>query len=455
MFRKHYFFVMKLWEKGIETDKLIEQFTVGKDRELDLLLARYDVIGSLAHVTMLRSIGLLNEEELSSLRKELLVIYRLIEEGDFRISDDVEDVHSQVELLLTLALGDTGKKIHTARSRNDQVLLDIKLFIREEIQQTVMLAGNLSRILLLQSEKYKNVLIPGFTHLQVAMPSSFGLWFAAYAECLAEDLQVMLAAYRVADLNPLGSGAGYGSSFPIDRRLTTSLLGFEDMHYNVVNAQMSRGRTERMTSFGLSALAATISKLAGDVCLYASQNFGLLQLPDEFTTGSSIMPHKKNPDVFELIRAKCNKIQALPGEIEHIFLNLPSGYFRDLQIIKESFLPVFTEMKTCLTIATYALERIIPVENTLEDDRYKYIFSVEEVNRLVMEGTPFRQAYREVAAQIAGGAYSSDHHVKHSHEGSIGNLCNDRIAVKIEKAIAQFQFERKDKAIEKLLGSGI
>ena len=446
---------MKLWEKGIETDRQIEQFTVGKDRELDLLLARYDVIGSLAHVTMLRSIGLLNEEELNSLRKELLVIYRSVEEGDFKINEDVEDVHSQVELLLTHKLGDTGKKIHTARSRNDQVLLDLKLFIREEIQQTVMLAGNLSRVLLAQSEKYKNVLIPGFTHLQVAMPSSFGLWFAAYAECLSEDLHVMLAAYKVADLNPLGSGAGYGSSFPIDRQLTTKLLGFEDMHYNVVNAQMSRGRTERLTSFGLSSIAATLSKLAGDVCLYASQNFGLLQLPDEFTTGSSIMPHKKNPDVFELIRAKCNKIQALPGETEHILMNLPSGYFRDLQIIKESFLPVFSEMKTCLTIAAYALEKIIPVENTLEDSRYRYIFSVEEVNRLVMEGTPFRQAYQEIAAQIAGGSYRSEHTVLHTHEGSIGNLCNDRIMAKIEKAIARFQFDRKDRAIENLLGSGI
>ena len=419
---------MKLWEKGIETDRLIEQFTVGKDRELDLLLARYDVIGSLAHITMLRSIGLLNDEELKSLRTELLVIYKSIEQGDFIIQDGIEDVHSQVELLLTLKLGDTGKKIHTARSRNDQVLLDIKLFIREEIQQSVILAENLSRILLSQSEKYKEVLIPGFTHLQVAMPSSFGLWFAAYAECLAEDLQVMLAAYRLADLNPLGSGAGYGSSFPIDRQLTTSLLGFEDMHYNVVNAQMSRGRTERMTSFGLSSLASTLARMAGDVCLFASQNFGLLRLPDEFTTGSSIMPHKKNPDVFELIRAKCNKIQSLPGEIEHIFLNLPSGYFRDMQIIKESFLPVFSEMKTCLAIAAYALEKVIPVENTLEDPRYKYIFSVEEVNRLVMEGIPFRQAYKEVAAQIADGSYNGNPNVKHTHEGSIGNLCNNRIA---------------------------
>jgi argininosuccinate lyase len=455
MFRKHYFFVMKLWEKGIKTDRLIEQFTVGKDRELDLLLARYDVIGSLAHITMLRSIGLLNDEELLSLRTELLVIYRSIEQGDFTISEGVEDVHSQVELLLTLTLGDTGKKIHTARSRNDQVLLDIKLFIREEIQQVVILAEKLSHVLLLQSEKYKQVLIPGFTHLQVAMPSSFGLWFAAYAECLAEDLQVMLAAYRVADQNPLGSGAGYGSSFPIDRQLTTDLLGFEDMHYNVVNAQMSRGRTERITSFGLSSLAATLSKIAGDVCLYASQNFGLLQLPDEFTTGSSIMPHKKNPDVFELIRAKCNKIQALPGEIGHICLNLPSGYFRDMQIIKESFLPVFPEMKTCLTIAAYALEKIIPMENTLDDNRYRYVFSVEEVNRLVMEGTPFRQAYREVAAKIADGSYSSNQHVKHTHEGSIGNLCNDRIVQKIEKVIALFQFDRKDRAMDKLLTSGL
>jgi argininosuccinate lyase len=446
---------MKLWEKGIETDRLIEQFTVGKDRELDLLLAGYDVIGSLAHVTMLRSIGLLTDEELNLLRTELQVIYRSVEQGGFMIGDGVEDVHSQVELLLTQKLGDTGKKIHTARSRNDQVLLDIKLFIREEIQQTVMLAVNLSRILLSQSEKYKHILIPGFTHLQVAMPSSFGLWFGAWAECLAEDLQVMLAAYRVADLNPLGSGAGYGSSFPIDRQLTTELLGFEDMHYNVVNAQMSRGRTERLASFGLSSLAATLSRLAGDVCLYTSQNFGLLQLPEEFTTGSSIMPHKKNPDVFELIRAKCNKIQALPGEIEHILVNLPSGYFRDMQVIKESFLPVFSEMKTCLTIAAYALEKIIPLEDTLDDNRYKYIFSVEEVNKLVMEGTPFRQAYRDVAAQIANGSFDSDRKVKHTHDGSIGNLCNDRIALKIENVVAQFHFDRKDKAIENLLRSGI
>jgi argininosuccinate lyase len=446
---------MKLWEKGIETDRLIEQFTVGKDRELDLLLAGYDVIGSLAHVSMLHSIGLLDDKELGLLRTELLGIYQSVEKGDFVIGEGIEDVHSQVELLLTLKLGDTGKKIHTARSRNDQVLLDIKLFIREEIQQVVMLAENLSRILLHQSEKYKDVLIPGFTHLQVAMPSSFGLWFAAYAECLAEDLQVMLAAYRVADLNPLGSGAGYGSSFPIDRQMTTSLLGFEDMHYNVVNAQMSRGRTERITSSGLSCLAATLSKLAGDVCLYASQNFGLLQIPDEFTTGSSIMPHKKNPDVFELIRAKCNKIQALPAEIGYISLNLPSGYFRDMQIIKESFLPVFTEMKTCLAIAAYALEKIIPVDNTLDDDRYKYIFSVEEVNKLVQEGTPFRKAYMDVAAQIADGSYSSDRNIKHTHEGSIGNLCNDSIAQKIKKVVAQFQFERKDKAIEELLRKGI
>jgi argininosuccinate lyase len=454
MFRKRYFFVMKLWEKGIETDRLIEQFTVGKDRELDLLLAGYDVLGSLAHVAMLRSIGLLNVEEENLLRKELLGIYQSVREGDFMISDGVEDVHSQVELLLTLKLGDTGKKIHTARSRNDQVLLDIKLFTRDEIQQIVMLAESLSRVLLLQSERYRHVLIPGFTHLQVAMPSSFGLWFAAYAECLAEDLQLLLAAYRVADLNPLGSGAGYGSSFPIDRQMTTKLLGFEDMHYNVVNAQMSRGRTERITSFGLSSLAATLSKLAGDVCLYASQNFGLLRLPDEFTTGSSIMPHKKNPDVFELIRAKCNKIQALPAEIGQISGNLPSGYFRDMQVIKESFLPVFSELKTCLGIAAYALEKIVPVENTLDDERYKYVFSVEEVNKLVQQGTPFRQAYREVAEKIAGGSYGSDAKVSHTHEGSIGNLCNDRIAKKINQVVAQFQFERKDKAIEELLRKG-
>ncbi len=414
---------MKLWEKGIETDKLIEAFTVGKDREMDLQLARYDVTGSMAHAIMLNRTGLISEAELKALHGELLSVYKLALSGDFAIEPGAEDVHSQVEIMLTRKLGDTGKKIHTARSRNDQVLLDIKLMVREELHQVVVLARNLFNILLQQSNRYRNVLMPGFTHLQVAMPSSFGLWFAAYAECITEDMEMFLAAYRMADRNPLGSAAGYGSSFPISRQMTTDLLGFESMHFNVVNAQLSRGRTERAAAFALSALAGTLSRLAGDVCLYASQNFGLVTLPDSFTTGSSIMPHKKNPDVFELIRARCNKIQALPGEIDHIYLNLPSGYFRDMQVIKESFLPVFSEMKTCLEVAAHALTGVKPVENTLQDERYRYIFSVEEVNRLVMKGIPFRDAYRIISGRIADGSYTSDGQVRHTHEGSIGNLC--------------------------------
>ena len=441
---------MKLWEKGMQTDKLVERFTVGKDRELDLLLAPYDIIGSMAHAIMLHSAGLLNDTEIRVLRKELRVIYDLTLSGGFTIEPEAEDVHSQVELMLTQRLGDTGKKIHTARSRNDQVLLDIKLLVRDELQHIVLLARKLFDTLIQQSEKYKHVLIPGYTHLQVAMPSSFGLWFAAFAECIAEDLQLLLAAYRMADQNPLGSAAGFGSSFPIDRQMTTDLLGFEGMHYNVVNAQLSRGRTERIVSYALSSLAGTLSRMAGDVCLFASQNFGLLVLPDAFTTGSSIMPHKKNPDVFELIRARCNKIQALPGEIDHIYLNLPSGYFRDMQIIKESFLPVFTEMKTCLEIAAYALSEIRPVENTLQDELYRYIFSVEEVNKLVMQGIPFREAYRIIAGKIADGTYQSEQTIHHTHEGSIGNLCNDRIFLKMEKVFTLFRFEKKDEALEEL-----
>jgi argininosuccinate lyase len=442
---------MKLWEKGIATDKRIERFTVGKDRELDLLLAQYDVLGSLAHAAMLRTIGLLEQEELVSLRHELLLIHGEILAGRFTIEPGVEDVHSQVELMLTRKLGEPGKKIHTARSRNDQVLLDIKLFIREELHATALLAQDLFTALLGRSETFRDVLIPGYTHLQVAMPSSFGLWFAAYAECISEDMLLLHAAYQLADRNPLGSAAGYGSSFPIDRSLTATLLGFEGLHVNVVNAQMSRGRTERSASFALAALAGTLAKMAADVCLFASQNFRLLSLPDELTTGSSIMPHKKNPDVFELIRAKCNKIQSLPGEIDHIWGNLPSGYFRDMQIIKESFLPVFAEIKDCLEIAAFAVSGIRPAEQTLEDERYLHIFSVEEVNHLVMEGTPFRDAYKIVAARIAEGTYSPRRTVHHTHEGSIGNLCNDRIASAMDEVMKRFRFAEKDSAIALLL----
>jgi len=442
---------MKLWDKDIQSDKLIGQFTVGKDRELDLLLAQYDVLGSLAHIIMLDSIGLINAAELQELYGELLHIYESIKKQAFIIEEGVEDVHSQVELLLTRKLGDTGKKIHAARSRNDQVLLDIKLYVREELHRLVEGVVALFNLLLSQSERYKDVLIPGYTHLQVAMPSSFGLWFGAYAENLTDDLQLLHAAYRIADQNPLGSAAGYGSSFPINRQMTTDLLGFATMNYNVISAQMSRGKTERVVSFALSSLAGTLSKMAGDICLFASQNFGFLTLPDELTTGSSIMPHKKNPDVFELIRAKCNKIQALPNEIDHIWINLPSGYFRDMQIIKESFLPVFTELKNCLCMATYAISKVTPTENVLKDERYRYIFSVEEVNKLVLQGTPFREAYKQVARQIREGSYRPDHTLRHTHEGSLGNLCNDKISRKMKHILRLFGFENKDKAYLKLL----
>lgn len=442
---------MKLWDKSIQTDKRIEIFTVGRDRELDLLLARYDVLGSVAHILMLESIGLLTAAERIALQKALIGIHTAVTEGKFIIEEGVEDVHSQVELLLTRQLGDTGKKVHAARSRNDQVLLDIKLFIREAIQRLVAIVGDWFTLLVARSEQYRNHLMPGYTHLQVAMPSSFGLWYGAYAESLTEDLQLLLAAYRIADLNPLGSAAGYGSSFPIDREMTTRLLGFGDLHYNVVNAQMSRGNTERITSFALSALAATAARMSGDICLYASQNFGLLTLPDELTTGSSIMPHKKNPDVFELIRARCNKIQTLPVEISQISGNLVSGYFRDMQIIKESFLPVFGELESCLGMLTYALEGIEPVKDLLSDERYRYIFSVEEVNKLVQAGVPFREAYKQVAAQIEAGSYRPDKTVHHSHAGSIGKLCTADIIRKMEAVKAQFHFEVKDSALAELL----
>lgn len=445
------YIVMKLWDKDIATDKLIEQFTVGKDRELDLLLARYDVLGSMAHIMMLESIGLLTAAERLELHRELIAIHGTIVRGRFIIEEGVEDVHSQVELLLTRKLGDIGKKIHSARSRNDQVLLDIKLFIRDALHRMVENVNSLFQLLILQSEKYKDWLIPGYTHLQVAMPSSFGLWFGAFAECLTDDVQILLAAYRIADQNPLGSAAGYGSSFPINRQLTTDLLGFENMHVNVINAQMSRGRTERITAYALSSLAGTLSKMAGDICLFASQNFGFLSLPEELTTGSSIMPHKKNPDVFELIRAKCNKIQALPNEIDHIWINLTSGYFRDMQIIKESFLPVFEELENCISMLAYAVARVAPAADILDDNKYQYIFSVEEVNKLVLEGMPFREAYKTVAKKIQEGNFHPAHAVLHTHEGSIGNLCNDRIARKLEILLQQFRFERKDQAYLRLL----
>jgi len=445
---------MKLWDKNIPTDRLIEEFTVGKDRELDLLLARYDVLGSMAHITMLHHTGLLTDQDLEALYPELILIYQSIENGHFSIDEGIEDVHSQVEYLLTLKLGDTGKKIHAARSRNDQVLLDLKLFVRDAIEQLVKKTRGLFDLLIAQSNRYKDLLLPGYTHMQVAMPSSFGLWFGAYAESLTDDLILMQSAYRIADQNPLGSAAGYGSSFPIDREMTTRLLGFSTMSYNVINAQMGRGKTERTTAFALASLAGTLARMAGDICLFNSQNFGFISLPDNLTTGSSIMPHKKNPDVFELIRAKCNRIQALPVEIGNILINLPSGYFRDMQVIKESFLPVFGETGNCLDIACYAVSKITPAKDLLKDERYRNLFSVEEVNQLVLQGIPFRDAYKKVAAQIADGTFVADEKISHSHQGSIGNLCNDRITEKMERVMKSFDFEAKEKAYGNLLKRG-
>ena len=430
----------KLWEKNIDVNPEIERFTVGKDRELDLFLARYDIIGSLAHSAMLQSIGMLTAEEKESLHNELRNIYATVEEGNFVIEEGVEDVHSQVELMLTRKLGDTGKKIHSGRSRNDQVLLDLKLFTRKELQDICEAVRELFDALIEQSDKHKDVLMPGYTHLQVAMPSSFGLWFGAYAESLADDMLYLQAAYRMCNRNPLGSAAGYGSSFPLNRTMTTELLGFDSMNYNVVYAQMGRGKMERNVAFALASIAGTIAKLAFDACMFSSQNFGFVKLPDECTTGSSIMPHKKNPDVFELTRAKCNKIQALPQQVMLIMNNLPSGYFRDLQIIKEVFLPAFEELKDCLQMATYIMDKIKINEHILDDDRYLYIFSVEEVNRLASEGMPFRDAYKKVGLDIEAGNFTHDKQVHHTHEGSIGNLCNEQITALMDEVVASFNF---------------
>lgn len=442
---------MKLWDKGIPVNKLIEDFTVGQDRELDLYLAPFDVLGSMAHITMLESIGLLEKEELPSLLNELKAIYKQAEDGQFVIEDGIEDVHSQVESMLTEKLGDMGKKIHSGRSRNDQVLLDLKLFTRDQIRQLVDATNDLFKTLLSQAEKTKDQLMPGYTHLQVAMPSSFGLWFSAYAESLADDLTLMQAAFKITNQNPLGSAAGYGSSFPLDRQMTTDLLGFETMNYNVVYAQMGRGKMEKTVSFAMASLAATLSKLAFDVCLFMSQNFGFVSLPDELTTGSSIMPHKKNPDVFELIRSHCNKIQGLPNQITLMLNNLPSGYFRDLQIIKEVFLPAFEELLSCIQIANFALGEMKIKENILEDDRYRYLFSVEDVNRLVQQGVPFRDAYIQVGKQIQQGDYQPSRQVNHTHAGSIGNLCLPEIEHKMKQVTDSFNFKGMDSALKQLL----
>lgn len=442
---------MKLWDKGISVNKLIEDFTVGKDRELDLYLTKFDIIGSIAHITMLEKIGLLKKEELDMLLNEMKNIYALAEKGDFVIEDGIEDVHSQVEVMLTQKLGDVGKKIHSGRSRNDQVLLDLKLFARDEIKQLVEATEELFKTLIKQAETNKDQLLPGYTHLQVAMPSSFGLWFSAYAESLIDDLTLLQAAYKITNQNPLGSAAGYGSSFPLDRQMTTELLGFETMNYNVVYAQMGRGKMEKTVCFAISSLAATLSKLAFDVCLFMSQNFSFVSLPDELTTGSSIMPHKKNPDVFELIRSHCNKLQALPNQITLMINNLPSGYFRDLQIVKEVFLPAFEELMGCIKIADFALSQMTIKENILDDDRYQYLFSVEDVNRLVQQGVPFREAYIRIGQQIQRGKYTPIRQVEHTHEGSIGNLCLPEIEKKMNQVLDSFNFNGMVSAVKKML----
>ena len=441
----------KLWEKNVQVDHEVDIFTVGKDREMDLYLAKYDVLGSMAHITMLESIGLLTKEELNVLLAELRNIYAVADRGEFIIEEGIEDVHSQVELMLTRRLGDMGKKIHSGRSRNDQVLLDLKLFTRSQIQELVELVSGLFDVLLSQSNRYKDVLLPGYTHLQVAMPSSFGLWFGAYAESLVDDLQLMQAAYRICNRNPLGSAAGYGSSFPLNRQMTTDLLGFDSLDYNVVYAQMGRGKMERTVAFAMAGIAATLSKLAFDACMFNSQNFGFIKLPDQFTTGSSIMPHKKNPDVFELTRAKCNKLQGLPQQIILISNNLPSGYFRDLQIIKEVFLPAFDELKDCLRMVTHMMREVKVNEHILDDDKYSLLFSVEEVNRRVLAGMPFRDAYKQVGLDIEAGKFIPSKSVNHTHEGSIGNLCNESITAMMRSVIGSFSFERMNEAEKKLI----
>ncbi|MCH3982586.1 MAG: argininosuccinate lyase [Prevotella sp.] len=441
----------KLWEKDFEVNQEIERFTVGHDRELDLYLAKYDVLGSMAHITMLESIGLLTYDELQMLLKELKVIYASCERGEFTIEDGVEDVHSQVELMLTRKLGDMGKKIHSGRSRNDQVLVDLKLFTREQLKEIVDAVKVLFDELIQKSNQYKDILMPGYTHLQIAMPSSFGLWFGAYAESLADDMLFLLAAYKMTNRNPLGSAAGYGSSFPLNRTLTTKLLGFDSMDYNVVYAQMGRGKMERNVSFATATVAGTLAKMAFDACLFNCQNFSFIKLPKECTTGSSIMPHKKNPDVFELIRAKSNKIQSLPQQIMMIMNNLPVGYFRDLQIIKEVFLPAFGELKDCLQMAAYIINKMEVNPHILDNPMYDPIFSVEEANQLAAAGMPFRDAYKKVGMEIETGTFHANKHIHHTHEGSIGNLCNDKIQALMEGTLKQFHFEQVEEAEKALL----
>jgi argininosuccinate lyase len=442
---------MKLWQKDKASLKEVETFTVGKDREMDMYLAPFDVLGSLAHIAMLESIGLLTKDELTQLQKELKNIYQQIQKAEFKLRDDVEDIHSQIELLLTQKLGDVGKKIHSARSRNDQVLVDIKLFLRNELERLVKSIQSLFDLLQTQSEKYKGHLLPGYTHLQLAMPSSFGLWFGAYAESLVDDVITIKAAYDVVNKNPLGSAAGYGSSFPINRAFTTQLLGFEDLNYNVVYSQMGRGKAERIVAQALANVADTLSKLSMDACLYLNQNFGFISFPAELTTGSSIMPHKKNPDVFELIRSHCNQIKALPNEIMLMTTNLPSGYHRDLQLLKEHLFPAFKTLKDCIEMAGLMLSNIQVKENILADEKYKYLFSVEEVNKLVNAGMAFRDAYKKVGMDIEANNFKYDTTLNHTHEGSIGNLCTDKIKTQMQKIMESFPFAPVEKAIKNLI----
>ncbi|MCF6406131.1 argininosuccinate lyase [Chitinophaga filiformis] len=442
---------MKIWQKDKAALAEVDRFTVGKDREMDAYLAPFDVLGSLAHTTMLESIGLLTADELVILQKELKQIYKEIQEGNFKLEDGVEDIHSQVELLLTRRLGEVGKKIHSGRSRNDQVLVDLKLFLRHELEVLVGEVKTLFDLLQQKSVQYKDHLIPGYTHLQIAMPSSFGLWFGAYAESLVDDLTVLQGAYKVVNKNPLGSAAGYGSSFPLNRTMTTQLLGFDDLNYNVVYAQMGRGKTEKIVAFALAGIASTVAKMAMDACLFMNQNFGFISFPDELTTGSSIMPHKKNPDVWELIRSHGNKLQALPNEITMMITNLPSGYHRDLQLLKENLFPAFGVLKDCLRMAGLMLENIRIRENILDDEKYRYLFSVEVVNRLVLEGVPFREAYKQVGLDIEKGNFAPEQTVQHTHEGSIGNPGNEEVSRMMEEVIKGFPFAKVAAAVEKLL----
>ncbi|WP_094573003.1 argininosuccinate lyase [Mucilaginibacter xinganensis] len=441
----------KIWQKSVTVNELVESFTVGRDREFDLQMAAFDVLGSLAHTQMLESIGLMSADDLGLVQKELKHIYKDIEKGDFIIQDEVEDVHSQVEMLLTQRIGEAGKKIHSGRSRNDQVLVDLKLFFRHELQQVVKETTTLFRQLIELSEAHKNILLPGYTHLQVAMPSSFGLWFGAYAESLADDLEMVLAAYKITNKNPLGSAAGYGSSFPLNRTLTTKLLGFDSLNYNVVYAQMGRGKTERVIAQALSSIAATLAKMAMDQALYLSQNFAFVSYPDTLTTGSSIMPHKKNPDVWEIMRGKCNRLQALPNDVAMMTTNLPSGYHRELQLLKELLFPAFTDLRNCLHMATFMLQNITVNQNILDDPKYAYLFSVEEVNRMVLNGTPFRDAYKQVGLAIEKGDFNPDKQVNHTHEGSIGNLMNGEITAAFDQLVSNFDFGKVEQAIKNLV----